>query len=376
MKFLTVVDIRTDSKETRYRLRPGFSAWWIGYDNMTSGDSNGNNLSGQEALKEIAKSANRQFVANLVNDFVKFKKEGMDGSSESTAGVMDNETDESNKKTDVREMIIGIMQKYKNGEIELPVLPKIVQEIQSVIKDPFSTVDNLVQVIERDAAITTRLVSIANSPIYRGTEKYTTAREAIPRLGVKEIQNIISAIAAKNLYETKDDRFKKLMEKLWSHSLACGYNSRAIAKSLRLGDQDKIFFMGLLHDVGKLPLLKSLSEVFYKNGSLDMQNIISNIQVIHSSFGGFILERWGYNKELIEIARQHEKEKFSENTEKTILVVSLANVLTRKLGYSLFDNNIDPSETESAKQLELSPEVLDTIIQETEKLMQDAASFN
>lgn len=107
-----------------------------------------------------------------------------------------------------------------------------------------------------------------------------------------------------------------------------------------------------------------------------MQNIISNIQVIHSSFGGFMLERWGYNKELIEIARQHDKEEFSENTEKTILVVSLANVLTRKLGYSLFDNNIDPSETESAKQLELNPEVLDTIIQETEKLMQDAASFN
>ena len=60
------------------------------------------------------------------------------------------------------------MQKFKNGEIELPVLPKIVQEIQSVIKDPVSTADNLVRVIERDAAISIRLISIANSPIYRG----------------------------------------------------------------------------------------------------------------------------------------------------------------------------------------------------------------
>ena len=99
-------------------------------------------------------------------------------------------TEEKEMKGGIREALTGIMQKYKNGEIELPVLPKIVQEIQGVIKNPVSTVDNLIRVIEKDAAVSIRLISIANSPIYRGADKYTTVREAVPRLGVKEIQNI------------------------------------------------------------------------------------------------------------------------------------------------------------------------------------------
>ncbi len=234
-----------------------------------------------------------------------------------------------------------ICEKYKNGEIELPVLPKIVQEIQSVIKNPVSTADNLIRVIERDAAISIRLISIANSPIYRGTDKYTTVREAVPRLGVKEIQNIISAIATKSLYETKNQRFRKLMEKLWFHALASGYCARAIAKNLMFGDQDKIFFMGLLHDVGKLPLLKSLSEVFSNNESPNMEEVVSNVQAIHSSFGGIMLDRWGFGKEYIEIAKQHDKEEFPDTTDKAVLIVSLANLLTRKLGYSLFENDAE-----------------------------------
>lgn len=346
------------------------------FDNMTSAGSNGNSLTEQEALEKLAKNANRQFDPGFVNDFVLFKKETMDGFNEPVTGGASGEVEEKEMKGGIRDALKRIMQKYKNGEIELPVLPKIVQEIQGVIKNPVSTVDNLIRVIEKDAAVSIRLISIANSPIYGGTDKYTTVREAVPRLGVKEIQNIISAIATKSLYETKNEHFRKLMEKLWFHSLASGYSARAIAKSLRLGDQDKIFFMGLLHDVGKLPLLKSLSEVFSNNGSPDMQEVNSNIQAIHPNFGGIILDRWGFNKEFIEIARQHEKEEFPESTEKAILVVSLANVLTRKLGYSLLENDIDPSETASAKRLELDPETLDTIFEKTEQIMQDSGCFN
>ena len=346
------------------------------FDNIMSAGSNGNNLSEQESIEKLAKKANRQFDAGLVNDFVLFKKETVAGLNEPVINEASNEAEEKETKGGIREALFGIMQKYKNGEIELPVLPKIVQEIQSVIKNPVSTVDNLIRVIERDAAISIRLISIANSPIYRGADKYTTVREAVPRLGVKEIQNIISAIATKSLYETKSGHFKKLMEKLWFHALASGYCARAIAKNLMFGDGDKIFFMGLLHDVGKLPLLKSLSEVFSDNGSPNMEEVVSNVQAIHSSFGGIMLERWGFGKEYIEIAKQHNKEEFPDSTEKAVLIVSLANLLTRKLGYSLFENGADPSETAAAKRLELGPETLNTIFEKTEQIMQDSGCFS
>ena len=346
------------------------------FDNLTAAGSNGNPLSDQEAIEKLAKRATRQFDPGLVNDFVLFKKETVDGLKDPVIDGISSASEGEKANGGIRGALMEIIQKYKNREIELPILPKIVQEIQAVVKNPASTVDNLIRVIEKDAAVSIRLITIANSPIYRGTDKYTTVREAVPRLGVKEIQNIITAISTKNLYEAKNGHFKDLMEKLWFHSLASGYSARAIAKKLSLGDQDKLFFMGLLHDVGKLPLLKSLSEAFPNNETLNMQEVISNIQAIHPNFGGIILDRWGFNREFIEVSQQHEKEKFPEAVEKAVQIVSLANLLTRRLGYSHIEDDLDLTETEAAKRLELRPETLNAIHEETERIMQDSGCFN
>ena len=83
------------------------------FDNMTAGSSNGNNLSEQEALEKLAKSANRQFDAGLVNDFVLFKKETADGLNEPVIGEVSNETEEEETKVGIREALIGIMQKHR-----------------------------------------------------------------------------------------------------------------------------------------------------------------------------------------------------------------------------------------------------------------------
>jgi HD-like signal output (HDOD) protein len=41
--------------------------------------------------------------------------------------------------------------------------------------------DNLADVIEKDAVISVRLIHVANSVLYRGAEKILTVRQAIPR---------------------------------------------------------------------------------------------------------------------------------------------------------------------------------------------------
>ncbi|MDP6178580.1 MAG: HDOD domain-containing protein [Desulfatiglandales bacterium] len=146
------------------------------------------------------------------------------------------------------------------------------------------------KIIERGTVISVRLISVANSPVYRRTEKIYSVGQAIPRLGFKEIRNIITAITNKSLYETKNKKFRMLMEKLWMHSLVCAYASRLIAKKLRLVDEEQFFLMGLIHDIGKPPLLKFLSESISRNESLTMKDIMASVQKIHTTFGKDILE--------------------------------------------------------------------------------------
>ena len=100
---------------------------------------------------------------------------------------------------------------------------------------------------------------------------------------------------------------------------------------------------------------------------------MESIQEVHATFGGAILQRWRFAQDFIKVATGHTGPKFSSTTEKEILIVNLSNNLTRKIGYSLFDNDIELSGLESANLLELDSDTLENIGEETIKIMHETA---
>ena len=73
---------------------------------------------------------------------------------------------EAEEDKSVREMVMGTVQDLKQEEMALPVLPHIVREIEEALRDPSASVAKLSGIIEKDAVISLKLISIANSPIY------------------------------------------------------------------------------------------------------------------------------------------------------------------------------------------------------------------
>lgn len=365
------------------------------YDAMTTVRSDSPALTTEEALVEIKKKAGQQFEKDLINDFIIFLKAPETSSEEAKEQESkEREKEEKEKKVEEKEKRIdaeviehiekkgdkevlqdaiqGIVKRFKRGEIDLPVLPKVVQEIQKVMSKPSATVDDLAKVIERDAVISVKVISAANSPFYRGTEKVRTVETAIPRLGFKETQSIVSAIANKGLYDTKKKMFKTLMQHLWLHSLSSAYSARALAKELLLGDGEKFFLMGLIHDIGKVLLIKALDEISLQMSSLDKNDIITITQDVHTNFGGAILRRWGFTEDFVRVALLHNGKDFNNALDKDVLVTNLANNISYKIGYSLFDNNngVDLARLQSAILLELTPNTIETICEDIKNLME------
>jgi putative nucleotidyltransferase with HDIG domain len=272
----------------------------------------------------------------------------------------------------MREIFVEILGKFKSGKISPPVMPQVVREMQTVIKQPKSTPEELAQVIEKDPTIALRLISVANSPVYRGITGIRDVKTAIPRLGLKETLNIVLAIANKSLYETENVKYKILMDKLWVHSLACAYGSKLIAQTLKLDDLEKYFLMGLTHDIGKTLLLKAFSEVS-KGRSLNVDAIIANIQEAHIGLGSMLLKRWGFDGEFINVITHHEDAEYSPDTVKEVLIVHLSNMISRQIGFSLFEEQIDFAEVQSAKLLKLEPEKVEGIGEEVKSILSEVA---
>jgi HD-like signal output (HDOD) protein len=86
-----------------------------------------------------------------------------------------------------------------------------------------------------------------------------------------------------------------------------------------------------------------------------------------------LLKRWGFDAEFINVINHHEDKEFSPDTVKEILVVHLANILTRQIGLSLFEVDVDFAEVESAKILKLEPDQIETFGEEVKSIIADVA---
>ena len=333
------------------------------FDNLVFPRLSGEKLSIANALEEINSQAGQLFDRRFIKNFAAFVQAHA-GRSENF--LLKRET------ASMRKIFSEILEKFAAGKLNPPVMPQVVKEIQAVIKLPKSTVEELAHVIEKDPVISLRLISVANSPVYRGVSKIQSVKSAFPRLGLKETLNIVLAIGNKGLYHTDQVQYKILMDKLWVHSLACAYGSKLIAQHLKLDDLEKFFLMGLTHDIGKVLLLKAFSDVS-REKQLNMSAVIANLQEAHLSLGSLLLKRWGFDDAFVNVLAHHEDKTLSPEAEKEILVVHLANALTRKIGFSLFDDTIDFAQLESAQILEMEPDALDELGEQIKQITADVA---
>jgi HD-like signal output (HDOD) protein len=130
--------------------------------------------------------------------------------------------------------------------------------------------------------------------------------------------------------------------------------------------------MGLTHDIGKILLLKAFTGVS-KQKRLSMDAIQANIQEAHISLGSLLVKRWGFDDKFMSVITHHEDTEFSEDVSQEILVVNLANMLTRRLGFSLFEDEVDFAELQSAQILKIAPETIEGIGEELKLIIQDVA---
>jgi HD-GYP domain-containing protein (c-di-GMP phosphodiesterase class II) len=279
----------------------------------------------------------------------------------------------------IKKVLDKIVAKFKRGEVQLPVLPAIVHKIKEALDSQFSSADDISKVLELDAVVSIRIISVANSIAYRGREKILTVRQAVPRLGTRETQSIVLAIVNKNLYETKESQFRVLMEQLWKHALATAYCARRVAERLSLSDLEKFFTLGLIHDIGKIPILQAITKLKNEGDpslqDMDFTVITGILKDAHARFGGALLAGWDFDKGAIHIVQAHEDPTLDEQSEKVLMVVHLANLMTRKIGLSQYnEEDLVLGELSVAKLLGLSDEDLNTIAEDVRKTVHESSS--
>lgn len=305
----------------------------------------------------ISKPYQKDQLVEKINKLLSLSKQ-RDSSIDDLAMVND-----SNGEDSPRDIVKYVLKRFKDGKVELPVLPHVYNSVNEVMDGDDYSVNDIIKIIETEPAISAALITISNSTFYRGTSTNKTLDQAVTRIGLKATRHYIFMIEGRFLFKSDNKNFTDIMNKLWDHSLATSICARALSEQLKLGDKDVIFSMGLLHDIGKLPLVNLLIELSEKRDDITEDVISSVFDTLHTEIGAIMLTQWHFPEEIINIVKYHHDLSDKKLHTNELLIVHLANILVRTLGFSLKpDEGIEVEEIESAKLLNIDKSSLEEVL--------------
>jgi HD-like signal output (HDOD) protein len=245
-----------------------------------------------------------------------------------------------------------------NKKVKLPVFNSTALRIQKEIGQEEPDGRLIEKLIVSDQSLTGEVLRVSNSSFYKGLSQVATVRDAIIRLGIKEVSSIVTLIALQHNFQSKDPAVHKIMGKLWRHSVGCAIGASWLAKQTGFQTiSHETFIAGLLHDVGKLLILKVIDDM---KTSEEIENPPSDtvldevMQNLHADQGHLLLKHWNLPEKYCQVARDHHTEGF-DYTDFLLVLVRLANHICHKMGIGLCeDSSIALMETPEANQLQLS----------------------
>ena len=141
----------------------------------------------------------------------------------------------------------------------LDPLPATVARLASLVVRPDWSLNEAAHLVEFDAALTGRLLRLANSAAMAGLSPVNTARDAIMRVGIGPALAFAAASGLRRELKRALPEYGLTDGQLWRHSVASALAVEPIARRARTPVPPECFTAALLHDIGKIVLARFLS---------------------------------------------------------------------------------------------------------------------
>ncbi len=181
-------------------------------------------------------------------------------------------------------------------KLVLPTMPEMAIKVREVAEDPDASIMHLNEVISNDAALTARIIKVANSPLFRGARAIEDLNMALSRLGMQTTSNLATGLAMEQMFQATSDIIDQRMREAWSKSSEIAGICHVLCKHYTKLRPDQAALAGLIHQIGVLPILSFAEE--QPTLMRDSMTLDSVIEQIHPQIGVKILTAWEFPAEL------------------------------------------------------------------------------
>jgi len=216
--------------------------------------------------------------------------------------------------------------KMITGLKNLPSVPVLYNRLMDELESPNSSTQSVGRIISQDAAMTAKILQLVNSAFFGLSDNISSPQRAVIILGLNTVKALVLGIHIFSEFQDQKD-LPISIDVLWKHSMLVSNLAFKIAKSLQMSTlvQENARVSGLLHDIGKLVLLKKpdfFTQVRKdKNGLINLESEYQILGTSHAEMGGYLLGMWGLPKDIVEAITFHHRPSVQISTKPELLTI-------------------------------------------------------
>ncbi len=203
----------------------------------------------------------------------------------------------------VQDFLDHVQNELDANRLVLPTLPDVALKVRDAVAKGDATAQQLSDMIITDAALSARLVQVANSPLYKGAVEVNNIQMAVTRLGSTTIRTLITSLVMQQMYTPSSDLLDRYFRKTWEEGVNVSSISRALASFTPHLNPDEAMLAGLIHQIGKLPILMLIEDIpEFRDSPARLDKLLEKA---HPPIGKIIMDTWNFPEELKPVASEY-----------------------------------------------------------------------
>lgn len=257
------------------------------------------------------------------------------------------------------ELVEGVSHYVSTHKIDPPVMPALAARMLELLRADDVDVAALSRLIEKDQATSAKLMTIANSAMFKGAHEIQGVRDAIVYLGTEQVAHIVIGLATRAMFESPKHQTKVIPQERWTrlfnHAMTTAFAACHLASRRNRRHSEAAFVGGLFHDVGKAVALRALTEVLAeKHQPAPSEGVIDAVlQQVHSEPTAALYQSWSLPRNVMILCQNHHRVPLDATPELHVVrLVSGLDVL--RVGSSAERRDVLAELAESAAALHFS----------------------
>lgn len=194
-----------------------------------------------------------------------------------------------------------LLSAFQAPDYKPPILPAAALELTTLSRDPSVSYQEVARVLERDPLLVASVLKTVQSPVYAGRARVQSLRDALSRLGITHLRDIVwQVLIGTRVFRAPD--YAGMLERLQSHSIFVAHAARIIAKEAGV-EAEYAFLGGLLHDVGWSGALVAATANPPPSDRADALYLA--IDKVHCDAGVIMAKLWELPSEIVDVTGHH-----------------------------------------------------------------------